>query len=135
MKEFQFILSIAIVSILLSGCSLDNQKVNPPKKNNKISKVFRADRILPYDDVVNMGQYAEAWIAPYKDNKGNLFNERKMNFWVINPSFVIGEELPNKKKSSDKTKEDLIFNEDAKVRNNSDIELDNKIIEYLKKSK
>ena len=138
MKKFQFILSILIGTVLLNGCAMDNKILQKEKIEIKsdTKEIFREERILPYDDIVNMGQYASAWIAPYKDNEDNLFNERRMNFWITKPTFIIGEKLPTNKQEVVQNKTSIIFNqENIKKGSNQNIELDNNVIEYLKKSK
>lgn len=146
MKKFQIILSIASATILFSGCASSfglTQEKEPVEKANKVvskdtpSQIFSAKRIIPYNKIINMGQYAEAWIAPYKDDDGNLFNERRMNFWVIEPSFVDGEELPRKKDRLKENKKQIFNVNKATVNNQATkkIVLDKNILEYLEKKK
>jgi hypothetical protein len=124
---------------VFSGCVGSNKQVDTPKKVEKIIikeiPAFSTSRIIPHDDKVNMGQYAEAWIAPYKDNEGNLYNERRINFWVINPSFNIGETLPEKSNKTDmELQKNLnIFSLDRKTDNTKYIDVNKDVIEYLEK--
>lgn len=128
------ILTISSV-LLFTGCSFSSQKEIPKTKkvqNKKLSGTFSESRVLPYDNIVDRGQYAEVWIAPYKDKDGNLFNERRMNFWVEMPDFIIGEELPDNKKLhiSKKTRKNTFSIKPSSL---NKIQIDNEVLKYLNK--
>lgn len=119
---------IATTSLfLLSGCAIkNNDKVN---SDNKIKKTIITDNIIPYDGVVNMGQYGEALILPYKDDEGILYNARNINFWIIEPDFNNGINI----KKEGREKQRKLFN--PILPNANTITIDNEIIEYLEKDK
>lgn len=135
MKNIKIILSIAIASVVFSGCSMSMQNdVEVSKMQNK-NVVYKTNTIMPYDDIVNMGQYAEAWIAPYKDDNGDLFDERVMKFWVVNPTFKSGEELPNKENIKDGKKLQVFNMDKTGLSKIKDIQLDKNVLNYLEKGK
>jgi len=99
---------LPLITVAFTGCiSLDlSKEVETPKESKKVVKKVITQRPLivvnnvpKYDNVVDMGQYAEAWIAPYKDKYNNLYNKRNINFWVKEPDFIIGENLPTRRDS------------------------------------
>jgi hypothetical protein len=126
-----FLLPLSMV-FLFTGCfTAKNEIEKKLEVNNKaLKKAFNENRVLPYDDVVNRGQYAEVWIAPYKDEDGNLFNERKMNFWVIEPDFIIGEELPRSKRLTI-IKQKPLKSFDISPQDTKKFTIDDEVINYL----
>lgn len=133
MKKIQIILSIAITTIVFTGCSMGFK--NDVEANSQKSVIFMTNTTMPYDDIVNMGQYAEAWIAPYKEESGDLYNERVMNFWIIRPSFNSGEELPTKENIEGGEKLSVFNIDKTGLSKIKDIELDKNVIKYLEKGK
>ena len=94
------------------------------------------------DDIVSFGQYAEIWVAPYKDSDGDLYDERTMYFWVKEPDFKIGEELTYKTNAKTnlqnaKHKDFSINSFDLKNENNKEkkIELNNEVKKFLENNK
>lgn len=90
MKKMSYLLPLLSVLVLV-GCAGSQYKVEKPSP----LPLVVTQNVVPYDSIVDMGQYAEAWIAPYKDKDDNLYNSRSMNFWVKKPDFIIGEDLPD----------------------------------------
>lgn len=135
MKNIKIILSIAIASVVFSGCSMSMQNDVEVNKIRNKNVVYKTNTIMPYDDIVNMGQYAEAWIAPYKDDKDDLFDERVMKFWVVNPTFKSGEELPNKENIKDGKKLQVFNIDKTGLSKIKDIQLDKNVLNYLEKGK
>jgi hypothetical protein len=130
------ILFTIFTSILLTGCFSNKSEVNNEYAafNNTVKKAFKENTVLPYDEIVDRGQYAEVWIAPYKDEDDNLFNERRMNFWVVKPDFLVGEELPKSKKITIVEQKPFgNFNVNPKEPNKFTI--DKEVIEYLNENK
>lgn len=141
--KLQILTIIAFTTMLFSGCSLSNFSIT--KEEKKEQPIIVTDNVIPYDDVVNMGQYAEAWIAPYKDDDGILYNDRRINFWIIEPTFNNGISVDTKKVKEENrgfriknTKiDDLIKpkNKEAIAKSNNEnelIELNSNIEKYLK---
>lgn len=151
------ILFIGALALLSTGCasksgesffstnSKDKEPVQIP------STLVKKESHEKKENIVDMGQYAEAWIAPYKDKEGNLFVERKLYFWVKEPDFVIGEKVPGANNKNDKStsKESLYhtkFNikyekkstpldeENSEVEDNK-MELDSSVKDFLMKNK
>lgn len=135
----KLIINIFLISslFLLSGCSIKNSEILNNQKIMMEEKIVRnvEPLILPYDDVVNMGQYAQAWIAPYKDN-GILYNERGIYFWIYQPTFINGEELPLKKDQITYQKKKFVnLDVGGDEPRQKNIQLNKKILNFVNKGK
>ena len=143
-----FLTSILLL-VLLTGCGSNTpNSVDTPDLKNKVL----VTKQVREDDIVSFGQYAEIWVAPYKDSDGDLYDERTMYFWVKEPDFVIGEKVPgannkNEKSTSNESLYHTKFNikfDKKNIQNNEDenteiddnkMELDSSVKEVLMKNK
>lgn len=106
-KMIKSLLITIPTAILLTGCSFSlsntEKKCNPlgqgkfscneTETSNDRNKSIIFTKEVREDEIVDYGQYAEIWIAPYKYKRGSLFNGRTLNIWIEKPSFKIGEDL------------------------------------------
>jgi hypothetical protein len=130
---FKYILPIILLTVL-TGCGVTKNDTENQLNKELLLNAFSNKRVLPYDEVVDRGQYAEVWIAPYKDKMGNRFSERRMNFWVVKPDFIVGEELPKSKKLIiEKPQSFTTFNINPKP--NRSIDIDKEVLKYIETAK
>jgi hypothetical protein len=136
----RIILAATLSIILFTGCS---QKSEIQKNEDKqiIKNQYLITKEVREDNIVHYGQYAEVWVAPYKDNEGDLFDERILYFWVEEPDFKIGEKLSyktNAKNLPENMKhQDFSINEsEFKNENNKDlkIELNHDVKRFLEEN-
>ena len=141
MRIYNMVFLPVIITAFI-GCSYKENDTLPIKVLEKSeSIIYIANKVPDFDNVVNMGQYAEAWIAPYKDKNKNLFGARKINFWIKKPSFILGETLPKRSNNSFSTSEDNHFpfqikkSLEKKVKNYNEekVIVNKNIIDFLKK--
>lgn len=129
-----FLTSILLL-VLLTGCGSNTpNSVDTPDLKNKVI----VTKQVREDDIVSFGQYAEIWVAPYKDSDGDLYDERTMYFWVKEADFKIGEELSYKTNAKTnlqnaKHKDFSINSFDLKNENNKEkkIELNKEVKKFL----
>ncbi len=155
-KKFSIYI-LGAVALLSTGCANKNSDGLFSKSKEKEATqipttLIKKESHEKKDNIIDMGQYAEAWIAPYKDKEGNLFVERKLYFWVKEPDFVIGEKVPgannkNEKSTSNESLYHTKFNikfDKKNIQNNEDenteiddnkMELDSSVKEFLMKNK
>jgi len=81
--------------ILFAGCSTKNE-IEKKEIEQSLKNQYLITKEVREDNIVHYGQYAKIWVAPYKDNVGDLYDERILYFWVEEPDFKIGEKLSYK---------------------------------------
>lgn len=129
------------IIVLLTGCSsksdVEKKEFKPLSKNQYIvTKQVREDNIVQY------GQYAEVWVAPYKDKSGDLYDERSLYFWVIEPDFKIGEKLSyktNAKELPENVEHNSVSIDEVELKNENSkeekIELNSDVKRFLEENK
>lgn len=136
------IISLAAATILLlTGCSSKEDVQKEELKLNSKNK-YIVTKVVREDNIIEYGQYLEVWVEPYKDNEGDLFDERTLYFWVEEPDFKIGEKLSYKSNAKN-LKENInhtdfsIDTAEIKNENNKDlkIELNSDVKRFLEENK